>query len=129
MRVSSRVRAAIASGDYLLAMEELMPLTEPVDRIFDDVLIMAPQPAVRANRLALLRLAVDVFRLDPHSSVLHRNHYAVRVVNLGVHPKHPRPILGRHRIDCIRDQVQEDLLHLNSIPLYRRQLFMQLVLD
>lgn len=63
MRVSSRVRAAIASGDYLLAMEELMPLTEPVDRIFDDVLIMAPQPAVRANRLALLRLAVDVFRL------------------------------------------------------------------
>jgi len=44
-------------------MEELMPLTEPVDRIFDDVLIMAPQPAVRANRLALLRLAVDVFRL------------------------------------------------------------------
>jgi len=63
MRVSSRVRTAIASGDYLLAMEELMPLTEPVDRIFDDVLIMAPQPAVRANRLALLRLAVDVFRL------------------------------------------------------------------
>lgn len=63
IRVSPKVRTAIASGNYLLAMEELLPLTEPVDRIFDDVLIMAPQPAVRANRLALLRLAVDAFRL------------------------------------------------------------------
>lgn len=62
-RVSSRVRAAIASGNYTKALEELLPLTEPVDRLFDDVLIMAPQPAVRANRLALLRMTVDTLRL------------------------------------------------------------------
>ena len=63
IRVSSRVRTAIAGGDYLNALGELLALTEPVDRIFDAVLIMAPQPAVRANRLALLRLAVEAFRL------------------------------------------------------------------
>jgi len=62
-RVSSRVRAATAGGDYVRAMEELVPLTEPVNRIFDEVLIMAPQAAVRANRLALLRLVADIFRL------------------------------------------------------------------
>jgi glycyl-tRNA synthetase beta chain len=61
--VAPKVRAAAAAGDYLHAMEELLPLTAPVDRIFDDVLIMAPDPGVRANRLALLRLAADVFRV------------------------------------------------------------------
>src|ERR1700704_3594475 len=62
---------------------------------------------------------VDVFRLDSLSSVLHRKHYVARVVNLGFHAQHPRPILSRHRINRIRNQVQEHLLHLNSIPFHR----------
>ncbi len=58
-----KVRAAAAAGDHTRAMEELLMLAEPVDRIFDDVLIMAPDPAVRANRLALLRSVAEVFRV------------------------------------------------------------------
>jgi len=58
-----RVRAAAADGDYAAAMSVLLPLAAPVDQMFDDVLIMAPDPAVRANRLALLRSVVELFRL------------------------------------------------------------------
>ncbi len=58
-----KVRAATAGGDYTRAMEELLVLAEPVDQIFDDVLIMAPDAAVRANRLSLLRSVADTCRL------------------------------------------------------------------
>ena len=34
-----------------------------MNRIFDDVLIMAPDRRVRANRLALLREAAETFRV------------------------------------------------------------------
>lgn len=61
--VAPKVRTAASNGEFLRAMEELLPLTAPVDRIFDDVLIMAPDPSVRANRLALLRSAADVFQV------------------------------------------------------------------
>ncbi len=58
-----KVRDAAAGGDYTRAMEELLMLAEPVDRIFDDVLIMAPDPLVRANRLALLRSVAETCRI------------------------------------------------------------------
>ncbi len=61
--VTPKVTLSVAAGDMVKAMEHLVPLAEPVDRLFDDVLIMAPDPAVRANRLALLRSVTDVFRL------------------------------------------------------------------
>ncbi len=57
-----QVRAAAANGDYHAAMAALLPLTAPVDQLFDDVLIMAPDPAVRTNRFALLRSVVEIFR-------------------------------------------------------------------
>ena len=50
-------------GEFRRAMERLKPLVAPVNRIFDDVLIMAPAPRVRANRLALLREAAETFRV------------------------------------------------------------------
>lgn len=61
--ISPRVRDAVAARDYQRAMETLLTLADPVNRIFDDVLIMAPDPRVRANRLALLRSVVELFRL------------------------------------------------------------------
>lgn len=61
--VGPGVRQSAASGDYLQALAALHVLAEPVDRIFDDVLIMAPDARVRANRLALLRSVVELFRL------------------------------------------------------------------
>ena len=53
--VSSHVRR----GDYTEALRALASARAPVDRFFDDVLVMADDPAVRANRLALLRALAD----------------------------------------------------------------------
>jgi glycyl-tRNA synthetase beta chain len=59
--VRGPVRAAAADGEFRRAMDHLQRLVRPVNRIFDDVLIMAPDPRVRANRLALLREAAATF--------------------------------------------------------------------
>ncbi len=48
------VLAALAHGDYAQALTALATLKAPVDRFFDDVMVMADDLAVRANRLALL---------------------------------------------------------------------------
>ncbi len=41
-------------GDYRGFLSEMMRLKEPVDRFFDDVMVMADDQAVRTNRLNLL---------------------------------------------------------------------------
>ena len=45
---------AVAKEDFRSAMEALSKLRAPVDRFFDDVLVNDDNPAIRANRLALL---------------------------------------------------------------------------
>jgi glycyl-tRNA synthetase beta chain len=44
-----------AAGDFAGALLALASAKPAVDRFFDDVLVMADDPAIRANRLALLR--------------------------------------------------------------------------
>jgi glycyl-tRNA synthetase beta chain len=44
-----------AAGDFAGALLVLASAKPAVDRFFDDVLVMADDPAIRANRLALLR--------------------------------------------------------------------------
>ncbi len=61
-RVRPSVAEAARNGDYRKALERLRPLVDPVNQIFDDVMIMASDPRIRANRLALLSAVVDVFR-------------------------------------------------------------------
>ncbi len=46
--------AAVARHDYADALEPLAALEVPLARFFDDVMVLADDPAVRANRLALL---------------------------------------------------------------------------
>lgn len=53
-RVGDAVRPMIASHDYTEALKTLANLREPVDRFFDDVMVMADDEDVRRNRLALL---------------------------------------------------------------------------
>ncbi|MGB8636187.1 MAG: glycine--tRNA ligase subunit beta [Rhodanobacteraceae bacterium] len=43
-----------AEGDYTGALKSLAGLQQPVDRFFDEVMVMADDPALRHNRLALL---------------------------------------------------------------------------
>ena len=49
------VDAHCAKGDYTAALKVLATAKPAVDRFFDDVMVMADDPDVRANRLALLR--------------------------------------------------------------------------
>ncbi|HSM30389.1 MAG TPA: glycine--tRNA ligase subunit beta [Woeseiaceae bacterium] len=48
------VRPLLDERGYTQALRELAALREPVDRFFDDVMVMADDEAVRTNRLALL---------------------------------------------------------------------------
>lgn len=49
-----KVQPLLAAGNYAAVLNELAALREPVDRFFDDVMVMADDAAVRDNRLALL---------------------------------------------------------------------------
>jgi len=53
-RVAPQAEGLLAAGDYSGMLQALAPLKEPVDRFFDDVMVMVENPALRANRLALL---------------------------------------------------------------------------
>jgi glycyl-tRNA synthetase beta chain len=48
------VEPLVAVGDYTAALKKLAALRGPVDTFFDQVMVMDQDPAVRANRLALL---------------------------------------------------------------------------
>src|ERR1700720_2994997 len=69
---------------------------------------------------------LEILQADSCSGVRHRYDYVATVVNLGPHAQDPRPILGRHRIDRVRDQVQKHLLQLDSISSYLRYLSIRL---
>ncbi|GAA0249063.1 glycine--tRNA ligase subunit beta [Rhodanobacter caeni] len=52
---------ALAQGDYTSVLSRLAQLQAPVDSFFDSVLVNADDPAIRANRTALLRQLQDQF--------------------------------------------------------------------
>ena len=52
--VAPLVEAALEGLDYAGALRQLAALKAVVDRFFDEVMVMADEPLVRANRLALL---------------------------------------------------------------------------
>lgn len=57
----SAVDPQLAQGDYARALSQLAGLRAPVDAFFDNVMVMADDASVRANRLALLRDLRDLF--------------------------------------------------------------------
>lgn len=52
--VKPKADAAFAAGDYAASLQSLAALKAPVDTFFDDVMVNAEDPALRANRLGLL---------------------------------------------------------------------------
>jgi glycyl-tRNA synthetase beta chain len=50
-----------AAGAYDARLRSLAALRGPVDRFFDDVLVMAEEPQLRANRLSLLQQTLSLF--------------------------------------------------------------------
>jgi glycyl-tRNA synthetase beta chain len=49
-----KVEPLFAEGNYQQALDALATLREPVDAFFDQVMVMAEDPAIQRNRLALL---------------------------------------------------------------------------
>mgnify|MGYP001158680976 CR=1 FL=1 len=61
VRISTAVWPLIERSDYTRALKQLAGLGEPVDRFFDDVMVMAENPDQRSNRLALLNQLASLF--------------------------------------------------------------------
>ncbi len=55
------VRPLLDTADYTGALRELAALRAPVDAFFEDVMVMADDAAVRANRIALLARVASLF--------------------------------------------------------------------
>jgi len=60
--VREAMESAVSRGAYQEFLAEAGELKAAVDRFFDAVLVMADDPAVRANRLALLGAVAGLFR-------------------------------------------------------------------
>jgi len=52
--IAPQAERLLAAGDYRAMLLALAPLKGPVDRFFDDVMVMVEDAPLRANRLALL---------------------------------------------------------------------------
>ncbi|MCB1769978.1 MAG: glycine--tRNA ligase subunit beta, partial [Candidatus Competibacteraceae bacterium] len=61
VELSSEVLPLMEAGLYREALNRLATLREPVDMFFDQVLVMAEDPAVRDNRIALLNELGSLF--------------------------------------------------------------------
>ena len=58
-RLTPQVESDFGRGDFTSALRVLATAKPAVDRYFDDVMVMDDDPAIRANRLALLRGVAD----------------------------------------------------------------------
>ena len=59
--LAGRVKAFGSEKNYKAALEQIATLRPQVDAFFDGVMVMAPDAAVRANRLALLERVLGDF--------------------------------------------------------------------
>ncbi len=57
----AQVSKHMAARAYRQALESMVPLREPLDGFFNGVMVMAEDPALRTNRLALMKRLVGLF--------------------------------------------------------------------
>jgi len=61
LKAEGHIKKLLPSGDYDGILERLRTLKDPIDRFFDEVLVMAPDPLLRQNRLGLLAKVRELF--------------------------------------------------------------------
>jgi len=61
LSVTTAVAPLLAQADYAAVLNTLADMRETVDGFFDEVMVMAEDPAIRANRLALLNQTRALF--------------------------------------------------------------------
>ncbi|NEX17261.1 MAG: glycine--tRNA ligase subunit beta [Halochromatium sp.] len=59
--MTDQVQALLDQQDYVSALSELSSLRQPLDDFFEQVMVMVDEPAIRANRLALLKRLEGLF--------------------------------------------------------------------
>ncbi len=59
--IEPQVTRAMAQFDFVLALELLLKLREPIDRLFDEVMVMAEDEKLRTNRLRLMLYIRSLF--------------------------------------------------------------------
>jgi glycyl-tRNA synthetase beta chain len=59
--LANQVEPLVEARRYREALVALATLRDPVDRFFDEVLVMDPDPVLRSNRLALLHSVRELF--------------------------------------------------------------------
>jgi glycyl-tRNA synthetase beta chain len=69
-RLAGLVQPLLADRQYTDALTALAALRTPVDNFFDRVMVMDPDPALRANRLALLESMRSLFLFTADLSLL-----------------------------------------------------------
>jgi glycyl-tRNA synthetase beta chain len=69
--LAQAVHWAAARRDYQEALHQLAQLAEPLDRFFDEVMVMTDDERLRANRIALLEGARSLFGIVADLSQLH----------------------------------------------------------
>ncbi len=69
--VSRQVEPMIKARDYRQALAKMLAMKKPVDRFFDDVMVMAEDKEVRANRLNLLTALAALVRQVGDISRMH----------------------------------------------------------
>ena len=60
MEANKEVLAASVKYDYVAVLTEATKLVEPINKFFDDVMVMAEDEKIKNNRLALLSAVKDV---------------------------------------------------------------------
>ena len=74
--------------------------------------------------------AVEMFRIDARPGIAHCHENAFCPALPGADQQLSRPLINRaHCFDRVQDQVQDDLLQLNTIALNGRQRFIEADLD
>ena len=85
-----RRRPTAPRGDFAGALKALAAAKPAVDRFFDDVMVMADDPAIRANRLALLRGVAQTMNrvadISKLAGVASRAHGPARLRSRRAHP-------------------------------------------
>ena len=61
LKADGQIKQLLPQRDYEGIIERLVALREPIDRYFDDVLVMAPDALTRQNRLGFLSKIVELF--------------------------------------------------------------------
>lgn len=69
-RYTQKVEGWVSKGQYNQALSELAALKKPIDRFFDEVMVMVDDKAIRDNRLSLLSALHHLFTQVADISIL-----------------------------------------------------------